>query len=118
MFLFQSSAEYKLLCEYVANTHGKTHTNYKLEVEDILEIKREGEAQRFEPSIGNRHLLWHGSRLSNFMGIISQGLRIAPPEAPVTGYMFGKVCGHRPWGGTGAEAEVRGISCCGSGGRP
>jgi len=24
------------------------------------------------------------------MGILSQGLRIAPPEAPVTGYMFGK----------------------------
>ena len=25
----------------------------------------------------------HGSRLTNFAGIISQGLRIAPPEAPV-----------------------------------
>ena len=25
-----------------------------------------------------------------FSGILSQGLRIAPPEAPVTGYMFGK----------------------------
>ena len=24
------------------------------------------------------------------MGILSEGLRIAPPEAPVTGYMFGK----------------------------
>lgn len=24
------------------------------------------------------------------MGILSQGLRIAPPEAPTTGYMFGK----------------------------
>ena len=32
-------------------------------------------------------LLWHGSRLTNWVGIISQGLRIAPPEAPVTGYM-------------------------------
>ena len=38
----------------------------------------------------NRMLLWHGSRTSNFAGILSQGLRIAPPEAPVTGYMFGK----------------------------
>lgn len=28
-----------------------------------------------------------GSRLTNFVGIISQGLRIAPPEAPATGYM-------------------------------
>jgi hypothetical protein len=35
-------------------------------------------------------ILWHGSRITNFVGIISQGLRIAPPEAPVTGYMFGK----------------------------
>ena len=31
------------------------------------------------------------SRLAtNFGGILSQGLRIAPPEAPVSGYMFGK----------------------------
>ena len=35
-------------------------------------------------------LLWHGSRLTNWVGILSQGLRIAPPEAPVSGYMFGK----------------------------
>jgi len=34
--------------------------------------------------------LWHGSRLTNYVGILSQGLRVAPPEAPVTGYMFGK----------------------------
>ena len=41
-------------------------------------------------TLHNRMLLWHGSRISNFAGILSQGLRIAPPEAPVTGYMFGK----------------------------
>jgi hypothetical protein len=35
-------------------------------------------------------LLWHGSRLTNFVGILRNGLRIAPPEAPATGYMFGK----------------------------
>ena len=35
-------------------------------------------------------LLFHGSRISNYAGILGQGLRIAPPEAPVTGYMFGK----------------------------
>ena len=37
--------------------------------------------------LSRRHLLWHGSRLTNWVGILSQGLRIAPPEAPVTGYM-------------------------------
>ena len=35
-------------------------------------------------------LLFHGSRISNYAGILSEGLRIAPPEAPVTGYMFDK----------------------------
>ena len=35
-------------------------------------------------------LLWHGSRLTNYVGILSKGLKIAPLEAPSTGYMFGK----------------------------
>lgn len=38
----------------------------------------------------NHFLLYHGSQMFNFLGILSQGLRIAPPEAPPTGYMFGK----------------------------
>jgi len=55
-------------------------------------VERPGEAERFKPytALGNQQLLWHGSRLTNWVGIISQGLRIAPPEAPSTGYMFGK----------------------------
>jgi len=32
----------------------------------------------------------HGSRATNYGGILGQGLRIAPPEAPVSGYMFDK----------------------------
>ena len=35
-------------------------------------------------------LLWHGSRLTNYVGILSHGLKIAPPEAPHRGEMFGK----------------------------
>ena len=34
--------------------------------------------------------LRHGSGLVNFNGILSQGLRIAPPEADASGYAFGK----------------------------
>lgn len=58
----------------------------------IFKIRRKGESSRFEPfkKLDNRKLLWHGSRTTNYAGILSQGLRIAPPEAPVTGYMFGK----------------------------
>ena len=71
-------------------THASTHNYYTLTVLDIFEIDRETEAERFTKNIQNRMLLWHGSRLTNWVGILSQGLRIAPPEAPVSGYMFGK----------------------------
>jgi hypothetical protein len=51
----------------------------------IFRIDREGEKKRYKPfkELPNRKLLWHGSRATNFAGILSQGLRIAPPEAPV-----------------------------------
>uniref|UniRef100_A0A8C1EG48 Poly [ADP-ribose] polymerase n=1 Tax=Cyprinus carpio carpio TaxID=630221 RepID=A0A8C1EG48_CYPCA len=88
----QSSSEAQLIIQYVKNTHAATHNTYTLDVEEIFKIEREGESQRFRPfkELHNRQLLWHGSRTTNYAGILSQGLRIAPPEAPVTGYMFGK----------------------------
>jgi len=90
--LEKKSKEFKMLETYVKNTHAKTHNRYTLEIMDIFALDRQGEEKRFEPYADdhNRQLLWHGSRITNFCGIISQGLRIAPPEAPVTGYMFGK----------------------------
>ncbi|KAJ6648922.1 Poly [ADP-ribose] polymerase, partial [Pseudolycoriella hygida] len=83
---------YAILENYLNNTHARTHQNYTLEIEDIFQVDRHGERERYEPyaKLHNRKLLWHGSRLTNFVGILSNGLRIAPPEAPVSGYMFGK----------------------------
>lgn len=39
--LDKSSETYKLLIEYVKNTHAKTHTAYRLEVEDIFELAKD-----------------------------------------------------------------------------
>ncbi|KAK6060523.1 Poly(ADP-ribose) polymerase catalytic domain protein [Cooperia oncophora] len=84
------SKEFEMVKLYVENTHGETHTMFKLEVVDVIRVDREGEESKFKADLGNRRLLWHGSGTANYGGILSQGLRIAPPEAPVTGYMFGK----------------------------
>lgn len=90
--LSKDTDEFKLLAQYVQNTHAETHRMYDLEIVDIFKVARKGEERRFKPfrKLHNRKLLWHGSRLTNFVGILSHGLKIAPPEAPVTGYMFGK----------------------------
>ena len=76
----------------MANTHAVTHSNYSLAVVEAFKVVRDGEHERYSAHSkkDNRMLLWHGSRKTNFVGILSQGLRIAPPEAPSTGYMFGK----------------------------
>ncbi|EAU88494.2 poly(ADP)-ribose polymerase [Coprinopsis cinerea okayama7 len=93
--LDKTSSEYKYLEAYVKKTQGHTHY-MKLQVEEIFRIRRDSEEARWkekkwhEYENDNRMLLWHGSRTTNFSGILSQGLRIAPPEAPVSGYMFDK----------------------------
>ncbi|KAH2980727.1 hypothetical protein KXW58_002546 [Aspergillus fumigatus] len=93
--LNRSSAEFRELEAYLNNSRGSTH-HLRFSVINIFRIERKGEEDRFKSSCfanltnSNRRLLWHGSRSTNFGGILSQGLRIAPPEAPVSGYMFGK----------------------------
>lgn len=87
--LSKGSDTWNILENYIQKGNLSSH-NFKVEVVDIFELDREGEAQNYQEDMGNKMLLWHGSRLTNFVGILSQGLRIAPPEAPVTGYMFGK----------------------------
>ncbi|KAI4922829.1 hypothetical protein J4E90_001264 [Alternaria incomplexa] len=92
--LQHKSREFVEIDEYLNNSKGKTHhVSYK--VQEIFRIERQGEFDRFDKSkytkiASNRRLLWHGSRVTNYGGILGQGLRIAPPEAPVSGYMFGK----------------------------
>lgn len=73
-----------MVADYVKNTHAPTHTTYQLQVKNVFKIARHGESERFAAfkSLNNHMLLWHGSRTSNFAGILLQGLRIAPPEAP------------------------------------
>ena len=93
--LDHASKEFNFLEAYVKKTHGHTHYQ-KLRVEEIFRVHRAVEEDRWRAdgwdklSNSDRRLLWHGSRTTNFPGILSQGLRIAPPEAPVNGYMFDK----------------------------
>src|SRR5436305_1989283 len=92
--LQHDSQEYGELSKYLIESSGETH-NLRYRLQDIFRIERQGENNRFETSKfaklkdKDRRLLWHGSRPTNFGGLLSQGLRIAPPEAPVNGYAFG-----------------------------
>ena len=89
--LVEGDPECDLIRAYCVNTTDES-TIKKIQ---IFKIERKGEPERFEKvaaDIGNRKLLFHGSGATNFIGLLSQGMRIAPPEAPTTGFMFGKGC--------------------------
>jgi hypothetical protein len=44
---------------------------------ECFKIEREGEAKEYNPNkYGNKKLLWHGSSYSNFVGILSTGMRL------------------------------------------
>ncbi|ELK35509.1 Poly [ADP-ribose] polymerase 2 [Myotis davidii] len=88
--LDHKSYEFKVISQYLQSTHAPTHSDYTMTLLDVFEVEKEGEKEAFKEDLPNRMLLWHGSRLSNWVGILSHGLQIAPPEAPITGYMFGK----------------------------
>ena len=71
----KSSDEMDMLRKYVKNTHAKTHSTYTLDIDSAFRVAKHGEEERTEPfkDLHNRRLLWHGSRLTNWVGILSQG---------------------------------------------
>lgn len=86
VLLDSSSQEFGLIDQYMRNTqaHG-----YRIKILEVFKVNRHGEEQRYQPfkDLHNRQLLWHGSRLTNFASIISNGLKIC---AQVNGSMFGR----------------------------
>lgn len=78
----ETSDEHKMLSEYLHNSS----RGQKLKILDIFSLKRNGEDKKFNPNkLGNRKLLFHGSPFSNFVGIITNGMRI-----PFFATAFGK----------------------------
>ena len=84
--LDKKSKDFNLISDYLHNTK----ESWKIDIDEVYKIDRPSEEKSYNKKMKNKMLLWHGSRIANFVGILSQGLRIAPPEAPVSGYLFGK----------------------------
>jgi poly [ADP-ribose] polymerase len=89
-FLNKDNAEWKRLEKKVQDSRGNGH-GIRTKVFNILKVIRPPEQVWFGGcKIDNELELFHGSRNSNIPGILKTGLRIAPKEAPVSGYAFDK----------------------------
>eukprot|EP00049_Salpingoeca_infusionum_P005521 m.93150 g.93150 ORF g.93150 m.93150 type:complete len:2953 (-) comp12996_c0_seq1:137-8995(-) len=85
--LAHDSDEFKTIKAYKEST---SPSGSSMEIAQVYALR--GDTSRFDAHAddANRMLLWHGTKLSNVLGIVSEGLRPAPANAPTTGWMFGK----------------------------
>jgi ankyrin repeat protein/predicted DNA-binding WGR domain protein len=88
MELDDQSVERSAILDYVLKSLDYGHPS----AVKVFALERKGETERYAKylKMNNRKLLWHGTKTMNFLGVLNRGLKIAPPEAPATGAMFGK----------------------------
>ena len=89
----KSSNIWKQIELYIKNTHASTH-QFTATLVDAFSVMRNGDRDNYNSytkNIGNKQLLWHGSRMTNFCSILNKGLLLNPDNIGVviTGKMFG-----------------------------
>jgi hypothetical protein len=74
--------EFSLLNKYINSSN-----NNSKNIKNIFKIHRKGEAENMEQwkAVPNHTLLFYGSKVFNFIGILSNGLKVAQKEAPACG---------------------------------
>jgi poly [ADP-ribose] polymerase len=83
--------ETRSLIEQYLGTNSGYH-NMKLKFVEAFEINKPAEAHSFRrwETLHNKHLLWHGTAMSNVAGILTNGLCLNPSiPVAITGKMFG-----------------------------
>ena len=86
---------YQILVKYLANSKAPTH-HFSYKVLDIFEIEREGERDLYEAhskKIKNKTLLFHGTRVTNFCSILSNGMMCDPSKLGINISISGKMFG-------------------------
>lgn len=59
-------------------------------MKNIFTLNKESENKKYREDLDNKVLLFHGSRISNFLGIMAQGLRVQPEGVRRHGNILGR----------------------------
>jgi poly [ADP-ribose] polymerase len=90
----KQTKDWDLIEQYVKNTQGSTHS-YNLELMEAFAIDKllegvKNDTYNLFDKIPNHMLLIHGSRMANFMGILTEGFRIPRLTQVVNGSVLGR----------------------------
>ena len=97
--------------EYLVHGTQSRHHFMKVSLNRVWHVEHKSLTRRFEREcrLDNMKMLFHGTRTSNLVGLLSRGFLIKPPGVPLTGSMFGN-------GIYFADQSTKSIQYC-SGGR-
>lgn len=100
---------YEDLVSYLNRSKAPTH-NFSFEVIDIFSINREFERDAYETyskKIPNKTLLFHGTRVSNLIGILKNGLVVDPSKLQINVSISGKMFGLGIYGATSSSKSIQ-----------
>lgn len=86
--LKESDKEFSFIRNYI----GMSNENNLKKIKNIFKVRNFSEEKDVNNSFENyenKNLLFHGSKVFNFVGILSNGLKIAPKEAQRCGNIYG-----------------------------
>lgn len=69
-----SSKEYKEVAEQTRQSQLNSHGNTFVKIKNVYSVRREEEVARFTDDIPNQRTLYHGSRISNWVGLLGRGI--------------------------------------------
>ena len=78
-YLEKGGAEYRQIEQYV---HKSQARGERVRVQNVYAVRRPGEHEAFTSQIDNQRLLFHGSRMQNWVGLLSRGILL--PKLAVT----------------------------------
>ena len=70
-YIPQSSPEFKEMADYVVKSQVKSKS---IKVKNLYKVKRPDEWKVFTEDLDNQRMLYHGSRVSNWVGLLSRGI--------------------------------------------
>lgn len=65
------SKDWKQWADHVVNSQVKSKN---IKVENVYKVKRPGEWDEFDTKVGNDKMLFHGSRIQNWVGLLTRGI--------------------------------------------
>jgi poly [ADP-ribose] polymerase len=69
--LEKGSAEWQTWADHVVNSQVKSKN---IKIENVYKVKRPAEWDAFDTKVGNDKMLFHGSRIQNWVGLLTRGI--------------------------------------------